>query len=146
MDILNYSFTGDIYISQGQQEMRLPDVPMFEAFLAFRKILQIVPTFCLEAPYGQMWKKTKTTLKVQGNQIEVTHEDDPRLQHLIGQNKLVGDYVDFCLAFGDATRRLVLLLEETCPTIWTNHSVRNDLVSLLDCKISSEIKNSYSVI
>jgi hypothetical protein len=146
MDLLNYSFIGDLYISHDQQEMRLPDTPLFEAFLAIRRILQIVPVFCLEAPYGQMWRKTKTTISMRGNQIQITHEDEPTLQHLVGQNKIVGDYVDFCTAFGDATRRLVSMLEEKCPTIWTNRNLTNDLAILLDCKVGSGIRNSYSVI
>jgi hypothetical protein len=148
LDVVYYSFVGNLKISAGRHNLIFKGIPLVDTFLAIRRIIQIVPIYVSEAPYGQYFANSRTLFSVSGNELSIVHEGKfgtiyqkkPGVAERGDQSGSVigtavtGNYVSFCVVFGAATLRLLSGMELICPNIFGNETVRSKLSSLYEAR------------
>lgn len=131
LDITHYSFEGDLTIAVGSGNMRLVDVPLFEAFLAIRQILCVVPIFIEASLYRQYFREAVTRFQMRNDLLVINHKDIESLRHRRGLDQIEVHYVNFCRAFGSAAKDFVHQVEVVAPSVFSDERVTSAYRDLL---------------
>src|SRR6185312_15990432 len=147
MDITNYSLQGDLQIVAGDGEIRLIQVPLLEAYHAIRQALKIVPIFTRSTPYPQMFRAARTVFTIENDLLVIEHKEIAALRMRSGSERLSGEYVGFCVAFGGSAKSFVSELETIAPSLFSDEK---SLAQFGDLFVGAKIKDVdpsvYSVI
>src|ERR1700761_4140777 len=120
MDIMNYSFNGELEIVANDGKIVLVEVPLLEVFHAIRQTSKFVPISARSAPYPQMFREARTVFTIENDLIVIEHKEIPQLQARSGSDRVSGSYVDFCASFGASAKSFVRELEKVTPSLFSD--------------------------
>lgn len=133
VDITNYSLEGSIHIALDVDEMVLSQVPLLEAFFAFRQMLKIVPVFAKKVSYAQMFREARTMLSVEGGELIIEHSEIRALRAASGVPRLQGNYVKFASEYGRAARNFLTELKTRTPSLFEDRRILEKYSDLFVC-------------
>lgn len=133
LDITNYSLEGVLRISRNAQSIVLVQVPLLEAFYAFRLMLQIVPIFAKKVSYAHMFREASTTISIEDETLIIEHKEIRALEKESGTERLSGSYVQFCSEYGRAARSFLRELRAASPSLFDDERVATKFADLFNC-------------
>jgi hypothetical protein len=133
LDITNYSLEGVLQISRNAESIVLVQVPLLEAFYAFRLMLQIVPIFAKKVSYAQMFREASTTISIEDETLVIEHKEIRALEKESGTGRLNGSYVQFCSEYGRVARSFLRELKTASPSLFDDERVATNFADLFNC-------------